>query len=277
MATEASGAGSGGGAAGAGAVRGSVAVALGLGQQRGQRARQRVDLVGGEHGAVGQVRLLLGEQPLEPEQQREPPAPLDRGLVRAGVDLGHGGVERAPAGRAGRQRILEGLALVDELLAREQLRPRDRGRFRKGGGITHTDRKVAFRECEPRRYCVATQAGSLETVRGRNYPQKRMPPRRTRLGGMAYLIKQVRQVHAALTRVRPRRTAHVAGQSLRSSVRPRCRTRELPLGLGVQPRGHGLPRRVLRRAVCTDGSASGRHRPPRGTAELARPPNLWSR
>jgi hypothetical protein len=66
----------------------AVAVALGLGEERGQRARQRVDLVGREHGAVGQLRLLLGQQPLEPEQQRVVPAPLDRRLVRSRVQLG---------------------------------------------------------------------------------------------------------------------------------------------------------------------------------------------
>src|SRR6185437_14737392 len=110
-----------------------------------------------------------------------PPAPLDRGLVGSAVDFGQRGVDRGPARRSGRQRVLERLALVDELLAREQLRPRDRGRIRKRGGITHTDRKGAVRGCEPRRYCVATQAGSLVAVRGRNYPQRRMPPRRPRL------------------------------------------------------------------------------------------------
>jgi predicted GNAT family N-acyltransferase len=48
----------------------------------------------------------------------------------------------------------------------------------------------------------ATQAGSPETVRGRNYPQKRMPPRRTRLGGVAPSLKQVlgRRVYATLAR-----------------------------------------------------------------------------
>ena len=38
----------------------AVAVlALGLRDQRGERARQRVDLVGGEHGAVGELRLVV--------------------------------------------------------------------------------------------------------------------------------------------------------------------------------------------------------------------------
>jgi hypothetical protein len=46
-----------------------VAVALGFGEQRGERARERVDLVGVQQRPVGQVRLVLAEQPLEPEQQ----------------------------------------------------------------------------------------------------------------------------------------------------------------------------------------------------------------
>ena len=33
--------------------------ALGLGEQRGERAGQRVDLMGGEHGAVDEAGLLL--------------------------------------------------------------------------------------------------------------------------------------------------------------------------------------------------------------------------
>ncbi len=53
-----------------------------------------------ELGAVAQLRRLVGEQPLEPEQQREVLAPLDRGRLGARVDLGQRGVERAAAGRA---------------------------------------------------------------------------------------------------------------------------------------------------------------------------------
>ena len=52
-----------------------------------------------ELGAVGEVRLLLGEQALEAEHQREVAAPLDRGGLAALVDLGEGGVQR-PAARA---------------------------------------------------------------------------------------------------------------------------------------------------------------------------------
>ena len=50
--------------------------ALGLREQRDQGARQRVHLVGGERGLVGQVGLLLGQKALQPEQQGELAAPL---------------------------------------------------------------------------------------------------------------------------------------------------------------------------------------------------------
>ena len=76
----------------------------------------------GEDGVVGEVRLLLGEQPLEPEQQRVGLAPGHRGVLGARVQLGQGGVEGAAARRARGQRLLEGLALVEEGLAREVLR-----------------------------------------------------------------------------------------------------------------------------------------------------------
>ena len=41
-------------------VAAAVAVALDLGRERDERPGQRVDLVGGEDGPVGQVGLLLG-------------------------------------------------------------------------------------------------------------------------------------------------------------------------------------------------------------------------
>ena len=81
--------------------------ALLLGDQLGEGSGERVDLVRGELGAVAQLRRLLGEQPLEPEQQREVRAPLDRGRLGAGVELGQRGVERPAPGGAGRQRLAD--------------------------------------------------------------------------------------------------------------------------------------------------------------------------
>ena len=97
-----------------------------LGHQLGQGAGERVDLVRVELGAVAQRRRLVGEQALEAEQQREVPAPLDRGVLGAGVDLAQRGVERAAAGGAGRQR-LGPLAVEQEGLAGERRRTLDVG------------------------------------------------------------------------------------------------------------------------------------------------------
>ncbi len=118
---------------------GSCAVALSLGQQRGQRPGERVNLVGREHGPVGQMGLLLGEQSLEPQQEREAPAPLHRGVLVPILDLGQGGVQCPTASGPRGKRILEALALVDELLARKYFGTRDRGRIGKRGDCTHGD------------------------------------------------------------------------------------------------------------------------------------------
>ena len=79
--------------------------ALELGDDRGQRAGERVDLVLVELGPVEQARLLLVEQPLEPEHQRVVAAPLEARYLGAVVELGQGGVDgQAPGGARGRGR-----------------------------------------------------------------------------------------------------------------------------------------------------------------------------
>ena len=113
-------------AAAAGAVARSVARACCLGDQLGERPGERVDLVRGELGAVAQLRRLLGQQPLEPEQQREVAPPLDRGRLAAGLDLRERGVERRRRAVPGRQG-LRALALEQERLAGELGRPLDLG------------------------------------------------------------------------------------------------------------------------------------------------------
>src|SRR5206468_7853424 len=82
-----------------------VAVALCLRQQRGERAGERVDLVGVQQRPVGQVRLVLAEQALEAEQQREAAAPFRGGNLRARVDLLERSVERPATGAAGGKRV----------------------------------------------------------------------------------------------------------------------------------------------------------------------------
>ena len=97
-----------------------------LGHQLGQRPGEGVHLVRVELGAVAQLRRFVGEQALEPEQEREVAPPLDRRVLGAGVDLGQGGVERATARRALGQR-LRPLAVEQEGLAGKRRRALDLG------------------------------------------------------------------------------------------------------------------------------------------------------
>ena len=89
-------------------------------EQRGQRAREGVDLVGGEDRAVDELRLVLREQAIEAEQQRPLAAPVGRGHLRARLELHQGSVERTPAGGPGRQRAADFLPLGEEWLAGER-------------------------------------------------------------------------------------------------------------------------------------------------------------
>ena len=100
-----------------------VAVALRLGEQRGQRAGQRVDLVRGEHRAVHERRLVLGEQAVEAQQQRVAAAPVGRGDLGAPVELEQRVVERAPPRGAGREGGRGILAFEHEGFAGERCRP----------------------------------------------------------------------------------------------------------------------------------------------------------
>ena len=74
------------------AVPGAADLELGL--ERDQRAGERIDLVGGQRGAVHEVRLVLRQQSLEAEDQRVVAPPLDRGLAATRLDLLQRGVER---------------------------------------------------------------------------------------------------------------------------------------------------------------------------------------
>ena len=101
------------------AVGDRVAVLLSLGQQLGQRARQGVDLMRGEHRAVGEHRLVQREQPVEPQQQRPALAPRDRRHLGTRVQFGERGVQRPAACRTGGEDDGGILPLGDERLARE--------------------------------------------------------------------------------------------------------------------------------------------------------------
>ena len=48
-----------------------------LGQEFGQRSREGIDLMGVELGSVAELGRLVADQPLEAEQEREVPAPLE--------------------------------------------------------------------------------------------------------------------------------------------------------------------------------------------------------
>jgi hypothetical protein len=120
-----------------------------LGDQLGQRAGERVDLVRVQLRPVAQLRRLLGEQPLQPEQQLEVAPPLDRGVLRPFVELLQGAVEGAAPCRARRQR-LRPLAVEQEGLTGELRRPLDvvtrwncrpRGNF---GGLGHEGFRVSY-------------------------------------------------------------------------------------------------------------------------------------
>ncbi|OLE01689.1 MAG: hypothetical protein AUG91_00650 [Actinobacteria bacterium 13_1_20CM_4_69_9] len=95
---------------------GAVAVRLLLVRrdQLGEHPRQRVDLVAAELGAGGEVRPRLGEHALEPEHEAVLDFPAGRRLAPARLDLGKGVVERAPAGRSGRERDGRVFALPEE-------------------------------------------------------------------------------------------------------------------------------------------------------------------
>ena len=71
-----------------------------LGRERDQRAGERVHLMRGQHGAVHQVGLVLGQHPLESQRERVVAPPSHGGLGAAGVELGQRGVQRGAAGGA---------------------------------------------------------------------------------------------------------------------------------------------------------------------------------
>ena len=98
--------------------------------------------MGGQHGAVDELGLVVGEQALEPEHQRVVLAPLDARYLAAGLDLGEGSVERTPAGGAGRMSVeIRRERLARELLdALEIFRRWDRrGLLGHFGGVGHVE------------------------------------------------------------------------------------------------------------------------------------------
>ncbi len=96
----------------------AVEALLDVCDQSGERSGESVDLMGIELGAIGEMRVFLGEQALEAEHEGEVTAPFDRRGLAALIDLGERGIQSAAARRAARQ-VLGLLALEQERLARE--------------------------------------------------------------------------------------------------------------------------------------------------------------
>ena len=82
---------------------------------------QSVDLVRGERRAVGEVRLLLRQQPLQAHNQREVAPPVDGRLAAAAVDLAQRGVEGGAACAVLRKGGSGVLPIEDKWFAREFL------------------------------------------------------------------------------------------------------------------------------------------------------------
>src|SRR5947209_20539501 len=123
----------------------------------------------------------------------------------------------------------------------------------------------------------ATQAGSLETVRGRNYPQKRIAPCRPRLGGIAPPLKQVRlQLNAvASTAHPPGGTALSETYALRGTVANASAADRVPQPRSKPGAGRAFQPRSPSAFGATVRDRTGYVAP--GTPSAARPPNLRGR
>jgi hypothetical protein len=118
------------------AVRSVLVFLLVVGDQLGQHPRERVDLVTAERRAGGEVRLGIGEHPLEPEHEPKTDLPARRRSPAAGVDFRDCLVERPPARRSGREHLRRVLVVAQERLARPRL----------GAGCGGGERIVRLRE-----------------------------------------------------------------------------------------------------------------------------------
>ena len=108
---------------------GVLPVALGVAEQGGEHAGEGVDLVRAQLEAVGQVRLVLGQDPLQAQHEREPAPPRGRRRCETGVDL----EQRLVVGRAergaGRKRHDGVVAHRDEAIASPPLDSLELGRL----------------------------------------------------------------------------------------------------------------------------------------------------
>ena len=161
----------------------AVAVALRLGEQRGQRSRQRVDLVGGQHGAVGEVRLVLATAGARARAAARTcaatpwTAPGARRRARPARRRARAGAA-APGGRASSgdsPSCTKGSRVNTS--ARAMAAGLGNGRDRKGhwGGVSHREAQ------EPRQTAARLRSGFGAARDGEVRPSDAMPPRRLRL------------------------------------------------------------------------------------------------
>jgi len=87
------------------------------GDQLGEHAGERVHLMAAKLGARREMRRLLRENALEPEQQRVEHLPLRRRLLAPCGDLRQGVVERAPARGARCENAVRLLVAAEDGLA----------------------------------------------------------------------------------------------------------------------------------------------------------------
>ena len=219
----------------AGAVRRApvaVGAALRLGQQRRQRAGERVDLVGGQHRAVDQRRLVLGEQAVEAEQQRPAAAPLaSTGRSWPSASSFRPSRARRAAGMPGASGHGRVLALEQEGLACERF-----------GALEVVGRRKG---CDRQGRCIRlSHEGSTNRRRGKPaYTLRTASSSRTAIGetssgrlpGKHPIFKQTpATADAASATVCPDATS--AGHSRRARARRRARRRAQPGGRRGQRR-----------------------------------------
>src|SRR5262249_14954155 len=101
----------------AASVEGGLRLLLVHGDELGEHARERVDLVPAQRRPGGEVRLGIGQDALQTEQQAVAHLPGRRRRLPTGRDLREGVVESAASGASRRERLGGVLALAEERLA----------------------------------------------------------------------------------------------------------------------------------------------------------------
>ena len=133
-------------------------------------------------------RLVLGQQALEPEQQRQLPPPVDRRQLEACVQLGQRRVER-PAARCRERARRRVLALGEERFAGELRRPLDvvgrrKGRDHRATGVVSANEGCEIRVRRPRQVPCTARAdrrssgsgGELRPARAPRIGRPAVPP-----------------------------------------------------------------------------------------------------